>query len=175
MTTAPTLETERTLLRAHRIEDLDAYASLWADPVVTRFIGGKPRSREESWNRILRYAGMWQLVGYGLWAVEDRATGELVGEAGFHEMKRDIVPAFEGTPEAGWVFAPAVHGRGFASEVVGRMHDWAKTRPEFGRTVCIIAPENAASLALARKFDYREQTRTTYHGDATVLLERTAG
>jgi RimJ/RimL family protein N-acetyltransferase len=175
MTTAPTLETERVLLRPHRPDDLDAYAALWADPIVTRFIGGKPFRREDSWGRILRYAGMWQFVGFGLWVVEDKATGDLIGEAGFHEMKREIVPSFDGAPEAGWVFTPAVHGRGLASEVVGRMHDWANGRPGFERTVCIIAPENSASLAVARKFDYREQARTTYHGDATVLLERTAG
>ena len=171
--TAPILETDRALLRPHRADDLDAYAALYTDPVVTRFLGA--RSREESWNRILRYAGMWQLVGFGLWAIEDKASGRLVVEAGFHEMKRDIVPSFDGAPEAGWVFAPAVHGRGFASEVVGRMHDWAKGRPGFERTVCIIAPENAASLAVAKKFGYREQARTTYHGEPTVLHKRTAG
>ena len=171
--TAPILETDRALLRPHRADDLDAYAALYTDPVVTRFLGA--RSREESWNRILRYAGMWQIVGFGLWAIEDKASGALVGEAGFHEMKREIVPAFDGAPEAGWVFTPAVHGRGFASEVVSRMHDWAKGRPGFERTVCIIAPENAASLAVAKKFGYREQAHTTYHGEPTVLLERTAG
>lgn len=175
MTAAPTLETERTLIRPHSAEHFDAYAALWADPQVTRFIGGRPLSREESWGRILRYAGMWQLVGFGLWLVEEKATGAVIGEAGFHEMKREIVPSFDGAPEAGWVFAPAVHGRGFAAEVVGRMHDWAAGRPGFDRTVCIIHPENAASLGLARKFGYREQARTTFHGEPTVLHERRAG
>jgi RimJ/RimL family protein N-acetyltransferase len=175
MTTTPIIETERTILRPHRPEDLEDYAALRADPVVTRFIGGKPNTREESWARILRHAGMWQFLGFGLWVVEDKATGRLIGEAGFHEMKRDIAPSFEGVPEAGWVFAPAVHGRGFATEVVARMHAWADGRPGFDRTVCIIDPDNAASLAVARKFGYREQARTTYHGDATILFERRTG
>ena len=55
-TVAPVIETQRTILRAHRLEDFDAYAAMWADPVVTRFIGGKPRTREESWMRFLRHA-----------------------------------------------------------------------------------------------------------------------
>jgi RimJ/RimL family protein N-acetyltransferase len=43
----PVIETPRTILRAHRLDDFDAYAAMWADPVVTRFIaGGKPRTRE---------------------------------------------------------------------------------------------------------------------------------
>lgn len=172
MSAAPTIETERTVLRAHRLEDLDAYASMWADPVVTRFIGGNPRSREESWARILRYAGMWHLVGFGLWIVEEKATGDLIGEAGFHELRRDIVPSFDGAPEAGWVFTPAVHGHGIASEVVGRMHAWAQGRSGFDRTVCIIDPDNGPSLAVARKVGYAEKLRTTYHGGPIILLER---
>lgn len=173
MTIAPTLETERTLIRPHMPDDLDGYAALWADPVVTRFVGGRPLAREDSWARILRYAGMWQHVGFGLWLIEEKESGQVIGEAGFHEMRRDIVPSFDGAPEAGWVFVPSVHGRGFATEVVSRVHDWARGREGFDRTVCIIDPENAASLAVAKKFGYREQARTTYRGDPTVLLERT--
>ena len=172
MTTVPIIETERTILRPHRPEDLDDYAAIWADPVVTRFIGGRPRTHEESWIRMLRYAGMWRLIGYGLWVVEEKATGKLIGEAGFHEMKRDIAPSFEGTPEAGWAFVPAVHGKGVGSEVVTRIHEWAAGRPGFERTVCIIDPGNAAALAVARKAGYREKTRTTYPGEPTILLER---
>jgi RimJ/RimL family protein N-acetyltransferase len=172
MATAPVIETQRTLLRAHRLDDFEAYVAMWADPAVTRFIGGKPRSREESWIRILRYVGMWQLIGYGLWAVEEKATGALIGEAGFHELKREIAPSFEGTPEAGWAFVPAVHGKGLASEVVQAFHEWAKGRPGFEKTVCMIDPDNGASIAVARKSGYRETARTVYHGAPTVLLER---
>jgi RimJ/RimL family protein N-acetyltransferase len=174
MSTTSTIETEQTILRAHRLEDLDDYAAIWADPIVTRFIGGKARTREESWIRMLRYAGMWRLIGFGLWVVEEKSTGKLIGEAGFHEMKRGIVPAFEGTPEAGWAFVPAVHGRGIASEVVARIHEWAAGRTGFERTVCIIDPANVASLAMARKFGYREKADATYHGEPMVLLERRA-
>ena len=172
MTTVPTIETQRTILRAHRLDEFDDYVALWADPVVTRFIGGRPRSREESWIRVLRYAGMWQLIGYGLWAVEEKATGRLIGEAGFHELRRDIVPAFEGRPEAGWAFLPDAHGKGIATEVVRGFHDWAEARAGFERTVCIIDPDNGASLAVAHKLGYRETARTAYHNSPTILLER---
>jgi RimJ/RimL family protein N-acetyltransferase len=171
-TVAPVIETQRTILRAHRLQDFDAYAAMWADPVVTRFIGGKPRTREESWMRFLRHAGLWSLLGYGFWAVEDKATGRFVGEAGFHDLKRDIEPSIEGIPEAGWALAPAVHGTGLATEVVGRVLAWGEET--FGRTktVCIIDPENTASLNVAGKVGYREVLRTTYHDAPTVLLER---
>jgi RimJ/RimL family protein N-acetyltransferase len=115
---APVIETERTRLRAHRLDDFETYAAMWADPVVTRFIGGKPRTREESWMRFLRHAGLWSLLGYGFWAIEEKATGRFVGEAGFHDLKRDMEPSIENIPEAGWALAPSVHGAGLATEVV---------------------------------------------------------
>lgn len=145
---------------------------MWSDPAVTRFIGGKPRSHEESWIRILRYAGMWQLIGYGLWVVEEKATGTLIGEAGFHDLRREIAPSFDGTPEAGWAFVPGVHGRGIASEVVRCFHEWAQGRPGFEKTMCMIDPQNGASIAVARKAGYREKAVTSYHGSPTVLFER---
>lgn len=171
-TIAPVIETQRTILRAHRLGDFDAYALMWTDPVVTRFIGGKPRTREESWMRFLRHAGLWSLLGYGFWAIEEKATGRFIGEAGFHDLKRDMQPSIEGIPEAGWAFAPAIHGAGFATEVVGRVLAWGEEIFGSARTVCIIDPENAASLNVATKCGYREVVRTTYHDAPTILLER---
>ena len=65
---APVLRTERLELRAHRREDFEALAALWADPEVTRFIGGKPASAQDSWFRLMRYMGMWPLLFCGEWA-----------------------------------------------------------------------------------------------------------
>ena len=109
---APVIETQRTILRSHRSDDFDTYVAMWADPAVTRFIGGKPRTREESWMRFLRHAGLWSLLGYGFWAVEEKATGRFIGEAGFHDLKRNMAPSIEGIPEAGWALASNAHGRG---------------------------------------------------------------
>jgi RimJ/RimL family protein N-acetyltransferase len=171
MTTAPTIETERTILRAHSLHDFEAYVAMWADPVVTHFIG-KPRTREETWVRLLRYTGMWTLLGYGFWAIEEKASGRFIGEAGFHELKRELSPSIEGTPEAGWALIPSTHGKGLATEVVGGVHEWARGRPGFERTVCFIDPRNEPSRAVARRIGYREVARTTYHGEPVILLER---
>lgn len=171
-TGVPVIETARTILRAHRLDDFDAYVAMWADPAVTRFIGGKPRTREESWMRFLRHAGLWSLLGYGFWAIEEKATGRFIGEAGFHDLKRAIEPSIEGVPEAGWALAPEAQGRGLASEVVQRALAWGDVTFSPARTVCIIDPENTASLNVAAKCGYTEILRTTYHDNATILLER---
>lgn len=165
----PVIETERTILRPHRLADFDAYTEMWADPVVTRFIG--QRTREESWQRFLRHGGMWSMIGFGFWAVEEKASGRFIGEGGFHDVKREIVPSIEGIPEAGWALVADAHGRGLASEIVGAFVAWADSRFD-GRTVCIIDPRNVASLRVAEKHGYGEIDRTTYHGEPTILLER---
>lgn len=83
---------------------------MWADPLVTRYIGGTPFSEEDSWARLLRYAGHWALLGFGFWAIEEKETGRFAGELGFADFKRDIHPPLEATPELGWVLRSEIHG-----------------------------------------------------------------
>ncbi|WP_394888831.1 GNAT family N-acetyltransferase [Mesorhizobium sp. AaZ16] len=171
----PVIETARTILRAHRLDDFEDYAAMWADPAVTRFIaGGKPRTREESWLRFLRHPGMWAMIGYGFWAVEEKATGRFIGEAGFHDLKRDIQPSLEGRAEAGWGLIAAAHGQGFATEIVGAAAAWSDSRFGGAKTVCIIDPDNAGSINVAQKCGYRKIARTTYHDKPTIMFERVA-
>ena len=172
-TQVPVIETERVVLRPHRIEDFDAYQAMWSDPEVTRFIGGRAHTREESWVRFLRHAGTWSMLGYGYWAIEAKDGGALVGEVGFQDMKRDIEPSIEGVPEAGWALAPAFHGLGLATEAIGRATAWLDAN-HGGRTVCIIAPGNTGSISVARKCGFRPLVETSYHGAETVLYERPA-
>ncbi len=172
--TAPVIETERLRLRGYRLDDFDRCAALWADPVVTRFIGGKPSTREESWMRLLRNAGHWSLLGFGYWVAEEKVSGRMVGEIGFFELKREIEPSFEGMPEAGWVLAPHAHGKGFATEAVKAILAWGEKQFAGKTTACIISPENAASIRVAEKCGYREIVRTTYKGAPTIVFHRTA-
>src|SRR5262252_376878 len=88
----PTLETERLRLRPHTAADFPACTTLWADSSVTRFIGGRALTREEVWARLLRYAGSWQWLGFGYWAVEETSTGRFIGELGLARNERDFDP-----------------------------------------------------------------------------------
>lgn len=169
--TPPTLETARLLLRPARLDDFDTYAAMWADPVVTRFIGGKPFSREGAWTRFLRQLGMWRAHGFGFLVVEEKATGRFLGEAGFHDLKRDLTPSLEGTMEAGWGFVADAHGSGFATEAVTALLAWRAAAFPALRVTCIIDPDNAQSLRVAQKLGFREVARTTYHGAPTVMFE----
>src|SRR5476651_461183 len=122
-TSAPVLETERLILRAHRVDDFEAIATQWADPDVVKYIGGTPSSRETSWSRLLRYPGHWQMMGCGYWAVSLK-DGTFVGEIGLADYQRDMSPSLAGLAEMGWVISPAFHGKGYAFEAARRMLIW---------------------------------------------------
>jgi RimJ/RimL family protein N-acetyltransferase len=164
---APVLETERLVLCGHAPRDLDDSAAMWADPLVTRHIGGKPFAREEVWRKLLGYAGHWALLGFGYWVVREKSTGRFVGEVGLADFKRDLTPSIEGIAEAGWVLAPGAHGRGLATEAVRAVLAW-----HGGPSVCLIDPGNVASLRVADKCGYVEQARPLFHGLPVVLLRR---
>jgi RimJ/RimL family protein N-acetyltransferase len=168
----PILETERLKLRGHRLDDFKPCATMWADTEVTRFVGGKPLSEEESWRRLLGYVGHWSLLGFGYWVAEEKATGNFVGEIGFADYKRDLEPSLKGVPEIGWVLASQAHGRGYATEAVRAAVAWGDANFESARTACIIAPENLASVRVAVKCGYREFARATYKGRPTVMYVR---
>jgi RimJ/RimL family protein N-acetyltransferase len=174
-TAIPVLETERLILRGNRVDDFPALAALWGDIAVVRHISGKPFSPEECWARLMRYVGHWALQGYGFWAIEEKASGRYVGEAGLADFKRDLTPSLDGTPEAGWVLASWAHGKGYATEAVRAVANWGAEK--FGSTplACIVAAENKASIKVATKCGFREFTRTTYKGGETIIFRREAG
>ena len=149
---------------------------MWADPAVTTYIGGgKPSTREESWARLLRYGGLWPLLGFGYWVIEEKATRRFAGEAGFADFKRALEPSFGDAPEAGWTVAPWAHGKGFATEAVQAAIGWADASLSSPRTVCMIDPQNVTSINVAQKCGYREFERTTFREKPIILFERGRG
>ncbi|MCI0380896.1 MAG: GNAT family N-acetyltransferase [Gemmataceae bacterium] len=145
-----TLETERLHLRAFRETDLDDYARICANPEVVRHVGA-PFSRPEVWLHIAMMLGHWQLRGYGMWAVEDRASGALIGRIGFYEP--------EGWPglELGWMLARDQWGRGLATEGARAALAFVFATLHKPHVISLIRPENVASIRVAEKLGERLQ------------------
>ena len=174
-TAVPVVATARLRLRPHTPADLDAATAMWADPVVTRFTGGRAFSREESWARLLRYTGNWEWFGYGFWAVEEIDTNAYVGQLGLAEFGRTTEPALPPLPEVGWSFVAAAHGRGFASEGVRAALAWADANVAAPRTMCLIDPANTASIRVARRCGFAEVAPVLYKGSRSLRFERARG
>jgi RimJ/RimL family protein N-acetyltransferase len=167
----PVIETARLRLRGHERADFEACKTLWSDPIVTRHIGGRPFSAEEVWTRLLRYVGHWAVMGFGFWAVEEKASGRFVGEVGFADFKRDELPPSP-DPEMGWVLAPWAHGKGYATEAVRVALAWGTGHLSARRTFCLIMPGNQASVRVAEKCGFRGAGDARYKGATTLLYER---
>jgi RimJ/RimL family protein N-acetyltransferase len=166
------LLTDRLAMRPHTERDFEDSAALWGDPVVTRYIGGRPSTREEAWARLLRHVGHWAIRGYGCWVVRERDSGAFVGEVGFLSLERDIEPPFGETPEIGWVLSSQAQGRGFATEAVREALRWGDAHFAATKTTCIIDPENRPSLRVAEKCGFRSVRRARYKGDEIIVFER---
>ncbi|MHB0954400.1 MAG: GNAT family N-acetyltransferase [Allorhizobium sp.] len=163
-------------MRGHRAGDFDAEAGMWADERVVRYITGKPSTASESWSRLLRYIGHWQALGFGYWVVEDRDTGQFLGEVGFADYKRDIDPPLDGIPEIGWALVASAHGKGLATEAVAAAVQWGDRNFVGGKTACLFDPEHSASVRVALKNGYVEKCLTEYANQPTLIMERpTAG
>jgi RimJ/RimL family protein N-acetyltransferase len=142
-----TLETERLRLRPFRATDIDAYASMCADPDVMRHLSltGDPLTREDAWRQMAMFAGHWQLRGFGMWAVEERASGQLVGRIGLHYP--------EGWPdrELGWALRRESWGRGLAGEGARAAAGYAFGELGWTHVISLIRPGNTRSIRVAER------------------------
>lgn len=168
----PILTTERLILRGHRPTDFEALAEVWGDAAVARYIGGKPSTREESWARLLRYVGHWQVLGFGFWAVELRDDARYVGDVGFADNRLTIDPPLGAIPEGGWVLSPSVHGRGIGAEALRAALGWIDGNHAGALTTCVINEANAASIRLAEKSGYREYVRSEFRNTRVIQFRR---
>jgi RimJ/RimL family protein N-acetyltransferase len=154
----PELETERLRLRALRADDLDAYARMYADPEVMRFLEqGAPLDRAAAFRSMALHLGHWQLRGYGQWALEDRGTGQFIGRAGLWQP--------EGWPglEIGWILGRDAWGHGYATEAGQAAIDYAFDVLHAGEIISLIRPENTGSIRVA------ERLGETYQRDVELL------
>ncbi len=169
---APMIDTPRLHLRPHRAEDLEPYRVIWAPPPEPGNPAGFALNEEEAWYRLLRFVGHWAHFNYGLFVVEHRETGRLIGEAGYAHFHRGIGPRFDDAPEAAWRILPEFRGSGFATEAMRAASQWLDPKRVAPRTVCIIDPANAASIKVAGRLGFREYGRTQYKQSPVILFER---
>lgn len=155
----PVIETARLRLRPFREADLDELARLYADADVMRYIGsGATLDRDQTWRQIALFLGHAELRGYATWAIEDRATGQFLGECG---------PWFpEGWPmlEVGWLVDPRRQREGIATEAARAAVEWCFDELRIDAVGSIIRPDNVASARVAEKLGARRERSITLFG-----------
>ena len=169
---APTLEGERLRLRGFRTSDIEAQSAAMADPEVVRHLGGQPFAREESWRKLIGGAGLWPLLGFGYWVAERVDDGAYLGQIGFADFMRDMAPSIEGTPEMGWIFAPAAQGSGYAAEAGRLALGWLDRALPGVEATAIISHANDPSIRLAERLGFSSREEALYKGEPILLFRR---
>lgn len=163
MDSIPVVETERLVMRGWTQGDFDAYAASNADAEVQRFLGG-PQDREQSWRSLAAHIGHWRLRGYGQWALERRDDGRVIGRAGLWNPE-----GWFGV-EVGWKLDRDAWGNGYATEAAAASLEWAWRNLDVDRVLSVIAPENEASLRVARRLGMGKLRDDVAHGLPVVIM-----
>lgn len=151
----PTIETERLVLRGWRNGDLAPLVDFYAFDPGSAWVGG-PLDDTDVWRRLMSFAGHWSLNGYGLFALEDKASGAWIGWCGLWH------PVDFPETELGWTLIEPARGRGFVTEAATRVRDFAYAEAQLPTLVSYIKPDNAPSQRVA------ERLACTFEGDIEI-------
>jgi RimJ/RimL family protein N-acetyltransferase len=152
---ADELETERLRFRRWRTSDFPTYEQWCSRIEIMRYLGGKTFDRVQAWRHMAYLVGHWEMLGYGYYAVEEKATGAMVGRVGF--TNHPGWPAFE----LGWTIIPEYQGRGYAIEAARMLLAYAFDALDQPRVTSLIHPDNAPSIKVAKKLGQEVQGETT--------------
>ena len=163
----PTLETDRLLLRAHSLDDMDAFAAFYASDHA-KFVGG-PMTRELAWRTLALEAGHWLLRGFGRWAIVEKDSGRWVGITGLWYP--------EGFPEheLGWDLAEDATGKGYATEAAKAARAYAYDSLGWTTLISLVADGNDASAAVAKRMGARADGRFTHERFGEMTIYRHPG
>jgi RimJ/RimL family protein N-acetyltransferase len=141
------LLTDRLRLRQWEDRDVDRLAWIYTDPGYLEHMPAMDRQATAS--QVARFRERWEEDGFSHWAVEERATGTLVGRIGLlchHDWPLEAAPV-----EVGWTLAPEARGRGFATEGGRASVEAAFAHLDVARLISITTPGNARSRRVMEK------------------------
>jgi RimJ/RimL family protein N-acetyltransferase len=162
------LESPRLMLRQFKHEDWPALHAHYSDLACTQFTFRRALSEGESWRAMASMVGHWQLRGYGPYAIQEKATGQVVGAAGLW------YPNDWPEPEIKWALARAYWGKGFASEAVRRVQVMAHASMPELPLISFIHPENTPSIKLALAVGTTLEKSVEFRGDLWQLYRHPA-
>lgn len=135
-------ETDRCLIRELSLSDLPAVYELYAKPGMTDYVEPLYDYETELEYQKAYIENMYGFYEYGMWLVFSKETGKLIGRAG---LEHD---------ELGYMIAPELQNRGYATEVCRFIIDYARENTDFEELYCRIDERNTASVRLAKKLGF---------------------
>ena len=149
-----TLETPRLILRRFADSDLASFRAYRNDPLVARYQSWETCSEQEAVDFINEQKEL-EVGTPGRWfqfAIELKGEGTLIGDCSLKVDHGDARQA-----EVGFTLAREQQGRGYATEAVSRVLDYAFMSLGLHRVVAITDCENRASAALLERLGMRRE------------------
>lgn len=159
------------MLRGFTWADFPAFAAMWQEPEVARFIPFAPISPSTNQARFNGNCSAWVHRGFGNWAVMDQ-DGGFLGTTGFFRNAAGLGADYDTSIQAGWVFSARSHGKGYATEAVMLAHGWLDQQPFGGRSVCGMDANHAGSIRVAEKAGYTLLRLASNEWGDVQLMER---
>ncbi|MBM5573920.1 GNAT family N-acetyltransferase [Deefgea sp. CFH1-16] len=151
-------ETPRLILRQFTDADWPALHAHYSDLECTQFTFRRALSEGESWRAMSSMLGHWVLRGYGPYAIEEKATGLVLGTAGLW------YPNDWPAPEIKWALSRAYWGQGFASEAVRGIQAMALECVPDLNLISFIHSDNAPSIQLAQAVGATLEKKVEFRG-----------
>ncbi|MET8396304.1 GNAT family N-acetyltransferase [Streptomyces anthocyanicus] len=155
------IRTPRLLLRSWHDDDLTPMADINADPRVMRWTDdGSVRDLDHTAEDIKRWEEEWDEEGFGLFAVELLASGELIGFTGLSvpEFLPEVMPAVA----ISWRLGSPFWGQGYASEAAHATLEFALQDRGLDRVISISRMGDNASENVIRKLGMTPERETTH-------------
>lgn len=162
----PQLQTERLTLREYRRGDFDMFASHLADAESSAHLGSADRAT--AWRIFTSHAGLWLLDGAGWWTIEDKQTGQLVGNVGAFFREQSTVM------ELGWNTYRAFWRKGIANEAAAAVLKYAFDVRREPKVRALVTSGNESSRRVAERLGMTYEMETELHGKVinSYMLER---
>ena len=140
------LDTRRCRVREMTLEDLDDLYKIYEDPSITCYMEGLYEDREKEAAYTEDYIkNIYGFYGYGLWIIEDKATGQIIGRAGIsHREEYD-------EPELGYVIGKPYQNKGYATEVCKEIIRYGREEIGFSHFNAFVHKENFPSVRICEK------------------------
>jgi RimJ/RimL family protein N-acetyltransferase len=144
-----------------------AHADVYGDPDVMRYVAEGPLPDEATTAMLVRtYAQRARINDWTFWAVIERSTGALIGDAG-------VWPSGRGEAELGYTLARRAWGKGYATEATHAVVDLAFGAFGIDELIALVHPANAASIRVLSKLGFDPAGTRTAWGYEHLLFRLT--
>jgi RimJ/RimL family protein N-acetyltransferase len=156
------IETGRLLLRPWRDGDWHGLHRTYGDAEVMGWIGSAASDLASTAAAVGRMSMHWRLLGYGMFAVEERTTGDLIGRVGL--MLHPDWPLAGPKVEVGWTLQRSAWGHGYATEGATASLEFGFNVLDLPQIFSMTRPDNVRSRAVMERCGLTHQGELDFHG-----------